>query len=181
MPLCHTAQRGFTLIELSIVLVIIGLVVGGVLVGQDLIRAAQGRAQISQIEKYNTAANTFRDKYGALPGDLTQQIAIQFQFAQRGSYRGEGDGNGLIEGSYDCPTCFSGSFTVGGEVMLFWVDLTRASLMAEGVITTNPITGYEGECCGVTAAANGTLDGSLPAAGLEEAITYTYTVALRLL
>ena len=43
-------ERGFTLIELSIVLVIIGLIVGGVLVGQDLIRAAQVRATISQIE-----------------------------------------------------------------------------------------------------------------------------------
>ena len=44
------SNRGFTLIEMSIVLVIIGLVVGGVLVGQDLIRAAYERAQISQIE-----------------------------------------------------------------------------------------------------------------------------------
>jgi prepilin-type N-terminal cleavage/methylation domain-containing protein len=45
---------GFTLIELSIVLVIIGLIVGGVLVGQDLVKAAGVRATISQIEKFNT-------------------------------------------------------------------------------------------------------------------------------
>lgn len=44
-------QSGFTLIELSIVLVIIGLIVGGVLVGRDLIKAAEVRAQVSQIEK----------------------------------------------------------------------------------------------------------------------------------
>jgi len=43
--------KGFTLIELSIVLVIIGLIVGGVLVGHDLIRAAGVRATISQVEK----------------------------------------------------------------------------------------------------------------------------------
>lgn len=51
-------SAGFTLVELSIVLVIIGLVVDGVLVGQDLFCAAAVRATISQIEKYNTAANT---------------------------------------------------------------------------------------------------------------------------
>jgi hypothetical protein len=48
---------------MSVVLVIIGLLVGGVLVGQNLIAAAGLRATISQIEKYNTAANTFRGKY----------------------------------------------------------------------------------------------------------------------
>jgi prepilin-type N-terminal cleavage/methylation domain-containing protein len=44
-------SAGFTLIEISIVLVIIGLIVGGVLVGHDLIRAAGVRATISQVEK----------------------------------------------------------------------------------------------------------------------------------
>ena len=47
---------GFTLIEMAIVLVVIGLVVGGGVVGRDLIKAAAMRAQITQIEKYNTAA-----------------------------------------------------------------------------------------------------------------------------
>ena len=57
------SSSDFTLIEMSIVLVIIGLIVGGVLVGQDLIRAAYVRAQVSQIEKFNTALNTFYGKY----------------------------------------------------------------------------------------------------------------------
>src|ERR1700735_2969244 len=94
-----TAQRGFTLIELSIVLVIIGLIVGGVLVGQDLIRAADVRAQISQIEKYQTAVNTFRGKYGYLPGDIKDPDASSFGFQPRGPYAGEGDGNGILEGN----------------------------------------------------------------------------------
>jgi prepilin-type N-terminal cleavage/methylation domain-containing protein len=92
------SQQGFTLIELSIVLVIIGLIVGGVLVGQDLIRAAAVRGQISQIEKYQTAVNTFRTKYDGLPGDLSN--AANFGFQPRGSCPGQGDGNGVLMGVY---------------------------------------------------------------------------------
>src|ERR1039458_9134105 len=89
---------GFTLIELSVVLVIIGLIVGSVLVGQSLISAAGVRATIAQIEKYNTAANTFREKYGYLPGDIKDPDASSFGLAARGQYAGEGDDNGVIEG-----------------------------------------------------------------------------------
>lgn len=60
---------GFTLIELSIVLVVIGLIVGGVLVGQDLILAAKMRSQASYTEKLNLAILAFRVKYDCLPGD----------------------------------------------------------------------------------------------------------------
>jgi prepilin-type N-terminal cleavage/methylation domain-containing protein len=120
------SYEGFTLIELSIVLVIIGLIVGGVLVGQDLIRAAAARAQVSQIEKYNTAVNTFRDKYGALPGDLNAAIATQFGFAARGNGPGQGDGNGVLE-AYAANVC--GFCENYGETAMFWVDLSKASLI----------------------------------------------------
>ena len=115
------ANHGFTLIELSIVLVIIGLIVGGVLVGQDLIRAAEVRATVSQIEKYNTAVNTFRGKYNALPGDMNSANATAFGFAARGSNAGQGDGNGVLEG-------YTGSvnngYAEGGENLSFWGDLS---------------------------------------------------------
>ena len=120
--------QGFTLIELSIVLVIIGLIVGGVLVGQDLIKAAYVRAQISQIESYNTAVNTFYGKYQALPGDMNATVAQQNGFTPRGQYAGEGDGSGVIESiSADAPNsnlcCRQGA----GETGLFWVDLSSAN------------------------------------------------------
>lgn len=67
---------GFTLIELSIVLVIIGLLVGGVLVGQDLIEAANRRAVVKQIEQYELAVNTFKLKYNALSGDMNNASTV---------------------------------------------------------------------------------------------------------
>lgn len=66
----HNFRRGFTLIELSIVLVIIGLVIGGVVLGKDLIRAAELKSIVTDIEKFKVAARTFRSKYGGLPGDI---------------------------------------------------------------------------------------------------------------
>lgn len=62
---------GFTLIELSIVLIVIGLVIGGVLVGRDLIKASELRKVISEVDGIKLAINNFRLKYNALPGDMT--------------------------------------------------------------------------------------------------------------
>lgn len=76
-------KQGFTLIEMSVVLVIIGLIVGGVLAGRSLIEQACERAQITQIERYRTATNTFYGKYNALPGDLTKADASLFGFFTR--------------------------------------------------------------------------------------------------
>jgi prepilin-type N-terminal cleavage/methylation domain-containing protein len=130
---------GFTLIELSIVLVIIGLIIGGVLVGQDLISAAGVRAQISQIEKYQAAVNTFRGKYGYLPGDIPDPVATQYGFATRGIKRAQGDGNGIIEGFDNNGTYyFDGYASFSGEAATFWVDLGRAGLIDNALTTATP-------------------------------------------
>jgi prepilin-type N-terminal cleavage/methylation domain-containing protein len=121
-------RHGFTLIELSIVLVIIGLIAGAVMVGQNLINAATVRAQISQIEKYRSAVNTFRGKYGGLPGDLALNLASQFGFNLSdcdGATQGMRDGNGWIEGyvnnlQYD---------QTMAETAFFWQDLVTAGLI----------------------------------------------------
>ena len=118
-------EQGFTLIELSIVLVIIGLIVGGVLVGQDLIKAAEQRATITQIEKYNTAVRTFQGKFGGIPGDLAWATANTFGLGiAGGTMTAGGDGNGvLVDGqgtNYNTPT---------GEIVLFWQQLTQAGLL----------------------------------------------------
>ncbi len=120
---------GFTLIELSIVLVIIGLLVGGVLVGKDLIDAAEIRSQIQQIEKYNAAVNTFKLKYGYLPGDISEPTASAFGFTigYRGNCAGTGDGDGVIEGTWTCAG--HGGQMGNGEIAMFWSDLSNAGLI----------------------------------------------------
>jgi prepilin-type N-terminal cleavage/methylation domain-containing protein len=123
-------NSGFTLIELSVVLVIIGLVVGGILTGQELIHAAGIRATSGQLEKYNTATNTFRLKYGYLPGDIphTQAQAFGLYYSTwldgNGIYI-NGNGDGILEAQISSlwPQAFS------GEVAMFFLQLSQAGLI----------------------------------------------------
>ncbi|OJZ17010.1 MAG: hypothetical protein BGP21_08730 [Thiobacillus sp. 65-29] len=93
MPRIRTRkkQSGFTLIEIAIVLVIIGLLLGGILKGQELITSARVRNIIAQLDGTKAAFFGFQDRYRALPGDFknaTTQIAGASQ---------DGNGNGVID------------------------------------------------------------------------------------
>lgn len=63
-------KSAFTLVELAIVIVIIGLLVGGVLQGQELIKQAEVRSVIKQVQDYEAAIRIFKEKYGKYPGDI---------------------------------------------------------------------------------------------------------------
>jgi prepilin-type N-terminal cleavage/methylation domain-containing protein len=73
---CRVKRSGFTLIELSIVLVVIGLIVGGIVVAQEMIRQSQIRQVIGEITKYNQAFIDFHDKYQSFPGDMPNAESI---------------------------------------------------------------------------------------------------------
>jgi prepilin-type N-terminal cleavage/methylation domain-containing protein len=64
------SQAGFTLVELAVVMIIIGLLIGGVLKGQELINNAQITSTVAQVKGMDAATSTFRDMYSGLPGDL---------------------------------------------------------------------------------------------------------------
>src|ERR1700733_9625896 len=63
-------QKGFTLVELAIVLTIVGLLIGGILKGQQLIANARVTSQMAQEQGIQAAVTTFNDTYQGLPGDL---------------------------------------------------------------------------------------------------------------
>jgi len=161
-PHRNTRRRAFTLIEISIVLIIIALIVGGVLVGQDLIKGAAVRAQIAQIEKFNSATNAFKNKYGDLPGDIPDPHASMFGFQARGQYAGEGDGNGKIEGvTSDAAGQNFGVRECAGETVMFWVDLSAANLI-EGSFTT--ASTHTPNASNVTLTSNPNIGAYFPAA-----------------
>ncbi|MDG1287311.1 MAG: prepilin-type N-terminal cleavage/methylation domain-containing protein [Rickettsiales bacterium] len=103
-------KNGFTLLELSIVLVIIGLIVGGVTVGQEMIRSAELKSVTKDKTKILTALNTFKLKYNALPGDMDNAqdywgithatpATCKVTASTTGTATCNGDGDGTIEHS----------------------------------------------------------------------------------
>jgi prepilin-type N-terminal cleavage/methylation domain-containing protein len=142
-PILYPSRSGFTLIEMSIVLVIIGLLLGGILVGKDLVNAAAVRSQVSQLEQYNSAFNTFRTKYNGLPGDIFAAQAAAFGFTARPNLDfGTQKGNGGIESLFSCASGSAARY-ISGETTLFWDDLSKSKLI-EG-----SYTGFSGGPSGV--------------------------------
>jgi prepilin-type N-terminal cleavage/methylation domain-containing protein len=165
----NNSESGFTLVELSIVLVIIGLIVSGILVGQDMIRAAEIRSTVSQMESYNTAVNTFRDKYRNIPGDMLQTDAARFGFVNgaatgRTGVAGRGDGNRLLQaGTLTSPA----DRLLGHETSLFWRDLSQASLIGDNFSTAGAADAVENA---TTAAAVAAI---IPAASIGQGHYFT--------
>lgn len=142
-------KRGFTLIELSIVLVIIGLIVGGVLVGQDLIKAASIRSVFSQAQSYTATINTFRLKYNCIPGDC-KNATVFFGAADGGDGLGS-DCTTANDSDDGDPTCNGNGDKLipvsGVESYLAWQHMANAGLI-EGHYsgTSGPGTGCGGNC-----------------------------------
>jgi prepilin-type N-terminal cleavage/methylation domain-containing protein len=129
------AQAGFTLVELAIVMIIIGLLIAGVLKGQALIANAQVTATVAQMKAIDAAVTTFKDTYAALPGDMgpagatTGPAARLPNCAASALCSTAGDGNGIIGNN-------PGVTPIGNEGERFFVHLNAASLLT-GIVPAN--------------------------------------------
>ncbi len=128
----NRVQDGFSLVELSIVLVILGLLVGGVLSGQSLMRAAQLRSVTTQLQAFTAAHMSFKDKYMAIAGDMANATQFWGQvpivtFCSRdqgtGTQTCNGDGDGFIDASGN------GAYN---EPARYWQHLVNAGMITGG-------------------------------------------------
>jgi prepilin-type N-terminal cleavage/methylation domain-containing protein len=110
-------QHGFTLLEVAVVLLILGLLLSAARKGQEMITSAHVRDLISQQDEIRAAYFGFRDRYRALPGDYTQAAGnIPGVAATAACGNGNGDGDGRIT-------------TTNNENVLVWEHLSRSGFL----------------------------------------------------
>ena len=120
-------QSGFTLIEIAIVLVIIGLLLGGVLKGQELINSAKVKNLATDFKNVPIYIYGYQDKYKALPGDDLH--ADTHLSAASGVTITNGNGNGIIDGDWNAAT---------GESFQFWQHIRLAGFGPGATNTADP-------------------------------------------
>jgi prepilin-type N-terminal cleavage/methylation domain-containing protein len=146
-----TMQKGFTLVEIAIVLVIIGLLLGGILKGQEMITQAKIKNVMADMSGVSAAMYGYQDRYKALPGD--DKVATRW-----GSGATAGNGDGIVVGKW----------TAASEALNFWDHLRRAGFLS-GAGAENPFNAVSGKMGVQTGDGSGTTpagilsDGGTPA------------------
>ncbi|NOU01714.1 MAG: prepilin-type N-terminal cleavage/methylation domain-containing protein [Gallionella sp.] len=147
-------QSGFTLIEIAIVLVIIGLLLGGVLKGQELINSAKVKNLTNDLKGASVMVYSYQDKFHAVPGD-DAAAATHLPAPSTSStvsVSGTSAGNGVIGGVWN-------SQTVTDESFIFWQHVRLAGLSQGETSTATPATFVPhstfGGQLGVTSSVNG--------------------------
>ena len=115
-------QRAFTLIELSIVLIVIGLIVSAIVGGQSLIKQSKITKAIHNVKLYQSAIHLFQDEFEALPGDIDDAE----------TYWGAGSGNGNGDGNVQ-----------NAEICYVWNHLSLADVLPTRY-------GFQANCLGGT-------------------------------
>ncbi|OAI50349.1 hypothetical protein AYO46_02580 [Betaproteobacteria bacterium SCGC AG-212-J23] len=132
------SNKGFTLVEIAIVLVIIGLLLGGILKGQEMITQAKIKNVIADLTGVSAAMYGYQDRYKALPGDD--------KAADRWTGATKGDGDGIIVGKWT---------EAAKESINFWDHLGKAGFIA-GRGVENPFNAVSGKMGVQTGDGSGT-------------------------
>ncbi len=132
MKRLHSKQSGFTLVEIAIVLVIIGLLLGGVLKGQELITSSKGKALANDQAGMQAAFTSYTDRYKALAGD-DSTAATRFTIQKCGGAAClNGSGNGALLGAWNTFSAGVAVPAVAAEQLLAWQHLRAAGFLKEG-------------------------------------------------
>lgn len=160
-PTSFRSQQGFTLIEIAIVLVIIGLLLGGVLKGQEMISNARVKNAINDLNGVTTAYQSYVDRYRRLPGDDGTLTDLQARGGSWSNITEVGDNNGHLD------IAQAVVFTPATEATAFWQHLRAAGFLngnpadtGTAALPRNAFNGLLGVGNGVT-MANGQSSTSL--------------------
>jgi len=131
--------QGFTLVEIAIVLVIIGLLLGGILKGQEMITQAKIKNVIADFSGVSAAYHGYQDRYRAIPGD-DPNVGTRWSAPVA-----TGSGNGVVTGTYNA-TCPNPLVAASPESCHFWDHLRRAGFVSGtgGQQPFNALTGLIG-------------------------------------
>lgn len=150
-------QKGFTLIEIAIVLVIIGLLVGGVLQGQELIENSRVKQAVKDMNGTAAAIFAYQDRYGRMPGDDGNAAALNARGTSWAAV-GAGDADGRLE------VTTNRTFAGNAESGAFWQHLKAAGFIsgnpADAGLLTMPTNAWGGLMGVTTGAMGGGLTGT---------------------
>ena len=134
-------QGGFTLVELALVLTIVGLLIGGILKGREMIENARVTSTVAQVKSYEASVTAFYDMFNMMPGDManaTDRIAGCTAACNAPVATADdqivGSKNWTTSGLWDAqmsgPLNGSPSSDVGAETQLFWVHLLKSDMVS---------------------------------------------------